>query len=243
MKKVENENGDLLLSQKSLLEKIQNINKLYKIHFFSLSLFLIFSVCSSIFLIYNLLTGQIIPTLSQRYGLFGIIFNTIQLITLNLMNVFLIVQISFYYSFIIRGNRSIRNIEQIDSSEEGVQTSNNLYLGITSYINNISTFFNRYSKDKRNLSDLVSIFLFINFFFGFLIVFIFLSIIGIGDSTGLSQAFSAIFFLGMIISWLISLRTSFKIMKKISIWEKIILKLDTWANDLENLPLNANNNK
>jgi hypothetical protein len=46
-------------------------------------------------------------------------------------------------------------------------------------------------------------------------------------------------FLITIICWLVSLRTSIKIRKNIITWEKIIPKLDTWAQELEDLPSNT----
>ncbi len=243
MKKVDNENNeneDLMMGQKSLLEKVIKINKLFRIHFCSLSLFLACSITSTIILMYSILTGQFIPTLVQRYALFGIVFTVLQLTVLNLMFIYLIFQISVYFSFVIRGNRSIKRIEQSNPNNDNLQ-SILLHHGIVSYINNISTFFNRYSKEKTKLSDLVTIFLYMNFFFGYLIIFIYSSLGGIGDSTVLAEPFSAILFLALIISWLISFGTSFKIHKNILIWDKIIPKLDTWAQEIEDLPSNTSN--
>lgn len=239
MKKMENESNDLMLGQKSLLEKVQKINRLFKIHFDSLSFFLISSICSCILLFYSLLTGQFIPTLAQRYGLFGIIVNTLEVIVLIIMIIYFTFQISVYYSFVIRGNRSIRKIEKDNSHIDSLQY--NFYHGIVSYVNIISTFFKRYSKEKTKLSDLVTVFLFMNFLFGFYVIFLLFSLIGIGDTMYLTGPFSAIFFLTMIISWLVSFITSFKIQKNILIWEKIIPKLDTWAQELEDLPSNTLN--
>ena len=51
----------------------------------------------------------------------------------------------------------------------------------------------------------------------------------------------AIFFLMTVISWLVSFGSSFKIRKNIIIWEKIVPKLNTWAQELEDLP--SNNSK
>ena len=236
---MENKSNDLILGQKLLLEKVQKINRLFKIHFDSLSFFLISSICSCILLFYSLLTGQIIPTLAQRYGLFGIIVNIVEITVLFIMIIYFTFQISVYYSFVIRGNRSIRNIEQHNSNINSLQSD--LHHGIVSYVNNISTFFKRYLKDKTKLSDLVSVFLYMNFLFGFYVIFLLFSLIGIGDTTYLTGPFSAIFFLTMIISWLVSFGTSFKIRKNILIWEKIISKLDTWAQELEDLPSNTLN--
>ena len=237
MKKMENENKDLMLGQKSLLEIVQKINKLFKIHFDSLSFFLISSICNSIFLIYSLITGQFVPTLAQRYGVFGIVINVLEVVVLIIMCIYFTFQISVYYSFVIKGNRSIKKIEENDSNIDSLQS--NLHHGIVSYVNNVSTFFKRYSKDKTKLSDIVTIFLYMNFLFGFYIIFILYSLIGIGDTTFLTSPFSAILFLTMIISWLVSFGTSFKIRKNIITWEKIIPKLDTWAQELEDLPSNT----
>jgi len=239
MKNVENENEDLMMSQLSLLEKVQKINKLFKIHFASLSLFLIISITSTIFLILAILTGQFFPTLVQRYKLVGTIFNGIQFVVLFLILFVFICHILIYFSFVIRGNRSIKKIEKTDSDDGNLQSI--FHHGIVSYVNHILTFFKRYSKDKKKLSDLVTIFLFIYFFLGYWIIFLYSSLGGIGDSKVFGEPFSVILFLAWIISWLVSFGMSFKIRKKILLWEKIIPKLDTWAHELEELPSNTSN--
>ena len=188
-------------------------------------------------MISSLLTGQFVPTVAQRYGVFGIVVNVFEIVVLIIMCIYFTYQISVYYSFVWRGNRSIKKIEESNSNIDSHQSY--LHHGVVSYVNNISTFFNRYSKEKTKLSDLVSIFLFMNFLFGFYVIIILYSIIGIGDTTFLAGPFSAILFLIMIISWLVSFGTSFKIRKNILIWEKIITKLDIWAQELENLPSNT----
>ena len=239
MKKAENENEDLRLSQQSLLEKLLKINRLFNIHFQSLGFFLTSSLAYSINLIYLFTTGQIAPTLAQRYGVFGIIINVIEVVVLIIMFIYFIYQNLVYYSFIRKGNRSIRKIKENYSNINSFQYK--FHLGIVSYVNNVTTFFKRYSKEKKNLSDLVTFFLYMNFLFGMYIIIIVFSLVEIGETTMVSSPFMLLFFLLTIICWLVSFGTSFKIRKNILIWEKIIPKLDSWAQEIENLPSNTTN--
>ena len=237
MEEVEKENEDLKMSQQSLLEKVKKINKLFNIHFASLSLFLIISITNTIFLTCAILTGQFIPSLVQRYRLVGTVFNGIQIVVLFLIIIVFICHIVIYYSFVIKGNRSFKKIEKMDSNDENLQSI--LHHGIVSYVNNILSFFKRYSKEKKKLSDRVTIFLFIYFFLGYWIFFLYLSLGGIGDSNVLVEPFSVILFLAWVISWLVSFGISFKIRKNILTWEKIIPKLENWAQEIEDLPIDA----
>ena len=185
------------------------------------------------------MTGQITPTLAQRYGVFGIIINVIQVVVLLIMFIYFIYQNVVYYSFIREGNRSIRKIKESHSNIYSFEYK--LHHGIASYVNNVTTFFKRYSKEKKSIKDLVTVFLYANFLFGLYIIIIIFSLVEIGETSTVNSPFMAIFFLMTVISWLVSFGSSFKIRKNIIIWEKIVPKLDIWAKELEDLP--SNNSK
>jgi len=237
MKNIENENEDLVQSQKSLLAKLYKINRAFNIHFQSLGFFLMAALVYSFYLFSLFMTGQITPTLAQRYGVFGIVINIIQVVVLLIMFIYFIYQNVVYYSFIRKGNRSIRKIKESHSNIYSFEYK--LHHGIVSYVNNVTTFFKRYSKEKKNMRDLVTIFLFANFLFGLYIIIIIFSLVEIEETAMVNSPFMAIFFLMTVISWLVSFGSSFKIRKNFIIWEKIIPKLDSWAQDLEDLPSNT----
>ena len=186
--------------------------------------FLLYSLFYNGYLLYLFITGQIIPTLSQRYGVFGVVINTIQVVVLFIMFIYFIYQNIVYFSFIHRGNRSIRKIKKTYSNIYSFESR--LHQGIVSYVNNITSFFRPYSKEKKNLSDLVTVFLYANFLFSLYIIIIMVSLVGIGKTEMLNTPIDLTMFLITIICWLVSLRTSIKIRKNIITWEKIIPKLD-----------------
>jgi len=111
MEKIVNEKNGLIQSQKSLYIKLKRINQLFKIHFSSLILFFLFALVFIILLTYLLVTGQVTTGISQRYGLFGIIVTIFMTTVLYLLITQIGVQIIFYSLFIIRGNRSLKQVK------------------------------------------------------------------------------------------------------------------------------------
>jgi len=237
MENTENENNELMISQRSLLKKIWKINRLFNIYFQSLTFFLLYSLFYSGYLLYLFITGQITPTLSQRYGVFGVVINTIQVVVLFIMFIYFIYQNFVYYSFMRRGKRAIRKIKETYSNIYSFEYR--LHQGIVSYVNNITNFFKPYSKEKKNLSDTVTLFLYMNFIFSLYIIILMVSLAGIGETTLVDSPFMIFIFLTTVASWLVGFITSFKIRKNILKWEKIIPKLKIWAQELEDLPSNT----
>ena len=141
------------------------------------------------------------------------------------------IQIIFYGLFIIRGNRSLKQ----PKGDKTLKTTP--YDGIVPFITNFYAFFKRYSKEKTTLVKLVKTFLFFNFFFGFLVIFLFTRILDTGSANDLINITMVIIFLLLLTFWLISLMTSFKIQKEIDRWEKLFPKLEEWAQELEQLSL------
>ncbi|MFX0139768.1 MAG: hypothetical protein ACFFDN_39375 [Candidatus Hodarchaeota archaeon] len=226
MEKIKNEKNGLIQSQKALFNRFKRINQLFKIHLSSLILLFLFAVGFIILWTYLLVTGQAITDLSQRYGLFGTIVTIFLTIVLSLLIIQIGIQIFFYGSFIIRGNRSLRQ----PKGEEQIRTA--LYNGIVPYITNFYSFFNRYSKVKTTLTKLVNTFLFLNFISGFYIIFLFTRLLdaGVNDLIKISMV---ILFLSILVFWLINFMTSMKIRKEIIKWEQLFPKLDEWAQELE----------
>ena len=105
----------------------------------------------------------------------------------------------------------------------------------------VYAFFNRYSNQKTNLVKRVKTFLFINFFSGFLVVFLFTRILETETANVLLSIFMVIIFLLLLFFWLMSLMTSTKIKKKIVKWESLFPKLDEWAQNLEHFTLEESN--
>jgi hypothetical protein len=137
------------------------------------------------------------------------------------------IQIFFYGLFIIRGNRSLKQIKG------DKKPRNALYDGIVPYITNFYAFFNRYSKEKTSLVKLVRMFLFFNFFSGFYIVFLFSRFLGAGNANFLIDISMVLLFLSMLVFWLMSLLSSIKIRREIIKWDMLFPKLDEWAQELE----------
>jgi hypothetical protein len=108
---------------------------------------------------------------------------------------------------------------------------------IVPFITNFYAFFNRYSKQKTTLVKRVKTFLFLNFFSGFLVIFLSTRILDTGSANVLINVSMVIIFLLLLFFWLMSLMTSFKIQKEIDKWEKLFPKLDEWAQDLEQFSL------
>lgn len=231
MEKIENEKNGLIQSQKSLYTKLKRINQLFKIHFLSLTLLFLFALGLIILWTYLLVIGQTTTDISQRYGLFGTIVTIILTTVLFLLIIQIGIQIIFYGSFIIRGNRSLKQVK----GNKNTRTA--LYDGIIPYIANFYAFFNRYSKEKTTLTKLVKSFLFLNFFSGFYVVLLFTQLLDVGNANFLIGFCMGILFLSLLFFWLINLMTSIKIRNEILKWEKLFPKLEEWAQELENFSL------
>jgi len=231
MEKIENEKNGLIQSQRSLYTKFKRINKLFKIHFSSLTLLFLSALGLIILWTYLLVIGQTTTDISQRYGLFGSIVTIFLTTVLFLLIIQIGIQIIFYGSFIIRGNRSLKQVK----SDKNTRTA--LYDGIIPYITNFYAFFNRYSKEKTHLSKLVSTFLFLNFFSGFYVFLLFTSLYNVGNTSFLINVCMEILFLSLLFFWLINLMTSIKIRNEILKWEKLFPKLEEWAQELEKFSL------
>ncbi|MHA2394778.1 MAG: hypothetical protein ACXAEX_22845 [Promethearchaeota archaeon] len=231
MEKPENKENGLIRSQKSLYKKFKRINRLFKIHFSSLSLLFLFALGYIILWTYLVFTGQTIPELSQIYGLFGTIVTILITSVLSLLIIQIGIQIIFYGLFIIRGNRSLKQTKE----EKTPRTTP--YDGIVPYITNFYAFFNRYSKQKTTLVKRVKTFLFFNFFSGFLIIFLSTRILDTGSANVLINISMVIIFLLLLVFWLMSLMTSFKIQKEIVRWENLFPKLEEWGQELEQFSL------
>ena len=135
MEKIENEKNGLIQSQKSLYTKLKRINQLFKIHFLSLTLLFLFALGLIILWTYLLVIGQTTTDISQRYGLFGTIVTIFLTTVLFLLIIQIGIQIIFYGSFIIRGNRSFKQ------AKGNKNTRTALYDGIIPYIANFYAFF------------------------------------------------------------------------------------------------------
>ena len=227
MEKIENEKNGLIQSQKSLYTKLRKINQLFKTHFSMLILFFLFAIGFMILWTYLLITGQITMALSQRYGLFGTIVDIIMTTVLFILIIQIGIQIIFYSFFIIKGNRSLK---QVKGNEE---TKTALYNGIVPYITNFYTFFNRYSKEKTNLSKLVSTFLFLNFISGFYVVFLFSRLLNVENANPILGVSMLILFLSILVFWIMNLMTSNKIRREVVKWENLFPKLEEWVQELE----------
>jgi len=231
MEKTENKKNGLIQSQRSLYTKFKSINRLFKIHFSSLTLLFLFALGYIILWIYLFFTGQTTPELIQRYGLFGTIVTILLTSVLSLLIIQIGIQLIFYGLFIIRGNRSLKQTK----GDKIPKTA--LYNGIVPYITNFYAFFNRYSKQRTTLVKLVKTFLFLNFMSGFFVIFLFTRILDTGSENVFINIFMVILFLLILFFWLISLMTSFKIQNEIVRWEKLFPKLDEWAQELEQFSL------
>jgi len=235
MEKTENKKNGLIQSQKSLYTKLKRINRLFKIHLSSLTLFFLLALGFIILWTYLVFTGQTIPELAQIYGLFGTIVTIILTTVLSLLIIQIGIQIIFYGLFIIKGNRSLKQ----NRSDKKTRTA--LYNGIVPYITNFYAFFNRYSKQKTTLVKLVRTFLFFNFFSGFYVVFLFTRFLDTGNGNISVNISMVILFLSMLFFWLMNLMTSFKIRNEIVKWEKLFPKLEEWAQELEQFSLEKSN--
>lgn len=230
MDKTENEENGLIQSQRSLYAKFKRINRLFKIHFSSLSLLFVLALGYIILWIYLVFTGQTIPELSKIYGLFGTIVTIMITSVLSLLILQIGIQIIFYSLFIVKGNRSLKQ-----TKEEKILTTP--CEGIVPYITNFYAFFNRYSKQKTTLVKRVKTFLFFNFLSGFFVIFLFTRILDAGTANVSINISMVIIFLFLLFFWLMSLMTSFKIQKEIVRWEKLFPKLEEWAQKLEQFSL------
>lgn len=235
MEKNENKKNGLIQSQRSLYTKFKSINRLFKIHFSSLTLLFLLALGYIILWTYLFFTGQTTPELIQRYGLFGTIVTILITSVLSLLIIQIGIQLIFYGLFIIRGNRSLKQ------NKEDKIPRTAPYNGIVPYITNFYAFFNRYSKQKTTLVKRVKTFLFFNFFSGFFVIFLCTRILDIGSANIFINIFMVILFLLILFFWLISLMTSFKIQNEIVKWESLFPKLDEWAEDLEHFTLEESN--
>ncbi|MFX1314207.1 MAG: hypothetical protein ACFFHD_16590 [Promethearchaeota archaeon] len=227
MEKIENEKNGLIQSQKSLYSKLTKINKLFKIHFSSLLLFFLFSLGFIILWIYLLAIGQGVTDLSLRYGLFGTIVTIIITTVLLLLIIQIGYQIIFYGLFVIRGNRSLKQVKDKKIRESALSK------GIVPYISNFYAFFNRFSKGKISLIKLVETFLFFNFISGFYVFFLFTRLLDVGNKSFIINISMIVLFLSILTFWLMNLITSIKIRNEIVKWEKVFPKLEEWAQELE----------
>jgi len=227
MNKTENKKDGLIQSQRSLYTKFKRINRLFKIHFSSLTLLFLLTLVYIILWTYLLVIGQTTTELSQRYGLFGTIMNILMFSVLSLFIIQIGIQIIFYGLFVIRGNRSLKQTK----GDKTPKTTP--YDGIVPYITNFYAFFNRYSIKKTTLVKRVQTFVFFNFVSSFFVIIILSRILDTGSANDLINISMVILFLLLLFFWLMSLMTSFKIQKEIVRWEKLFPKLEEWAQELE----------
>ena len=227
MDKTNNKNNGLIQSQRSLYIKFKRINRLFKIHFSSLTLLFLLTLVYIILWTYLLVIGQTTTELSQRYGLFGTIMNILMFSVLSLFIIQIGIQIIFYGLFVIRGNRSLKQTK----GDKTPKTTP--YDGIVPYITNFYAFFNRYSIKKTTLVKRVQTFVFFNFVSSFFVIIILSRILDTGSANDLINISMVILFLLLLFFWLMSLMTSFKIQKEIVRWEKLFPKLEEWAQELE----------
>ncbi|MFX1297512.1 MAG: hypothetical protein ACFFD2_22005 [Promethearchaeota archaeon] len=215
MNNLEPKSDELFKSQKNLLEKIQNINRLFRFHFYYLVIFLISSVLATILLFFSVYTS--LPTRPLRwYSIFQIIMLIIMIIALGF-------QIRFYGSFLKKTNRSLRNIERTPSA---------LYYGLTSYVNTFYSFFNP-SKKEKPLSELVNYYHFMHFYLGFFTVLLFSNVADLANTNFPLEPVLAILLFIMIGLWILILISSMKIKKNVQEWADKFTQLETWAQDIE----------
>lgn len=229
----QNEKNGLINSQKNLYLKFKKINRLFMVHFLSLVIYFLFALGFMIIWISHLSIGQFTPDLIEVYGSFGIPW-TIMLSLGTLIILILIgYQIYIYGVFLIRG---IHFLKQVNGEE---RTCSPLYSGLVPYINNFYKFFDRFSKKRANLVNLVKTFLYLNFLSGSLaIVFITRLLDQLSDAEGVDSSlifYMAILFLAIVTFWLITVLTSFKVNREVSKWQNLFPKLEDWARELENL--------
>ncbi len=224
MNKNEKRNNGLIQSQKLLSSKIEKVNRLFLIHFSTLILFFLFATTNLIIWISSLITGQVTTAIAQRYGLFGTIVTILETVLLIIFVFQIGIQLSLYGAFIIRGNRLINR----NRSKKG--DNSQIFDAIIPYINNFYAFFNRYSKEKTNLSKLVSLFLGFNFISGIFVTILFATLLDVENA----NLTIAIIFLLMVTFWIASFITSLKIRNEIVKWENLFPKLEEWAQELEN---------
>ena len=240
MEKIENENTELIQSQKSLYKKFKRINRLFKIQFSSLLVYFLFTTAIMIIWIYQLINGQLTKDLYQQYGSLGIPWNIILASVIFLTLIFIGMHIFNYSIFLIKGTRCLKQVKQKEEIRSG------LYSGIVPYIKNFYTFFNRarinrYTKKKMNLEKLnlvvlVKNFLFLNFISGYLIVTIIALIIDVEEVNLFQMIYNITYFL-ILTFWLINLLASIIIRREVVKWEKLFPKLDEWGHELENLSI------
>ncbi|NVM55325.1 MAG: hypothetical protein HWN66_16580 [Candidatus Helarchaeota archaeon] len=214
MNNLEPESDELLKSQQNLFEKIQHNNRLFRIHFNLLVIFLITSVLATILLIYSLFTS--LPTPLSPYSI-------IQMILLIVMIIIIGFQIRFHSSFLVKANRSLRNIERAPSA---------LYYGLTSYVNTLSSVFNP-SDIKKPLSQLLTYYLFSHLYLGFFTLFLFSNVADLANTDFPLEPVLAILYFIMLAIWFCIFISLMKIKKNVQKWEDKFTKLETWAQDLE----------
>lgn len=215
MTNIEPERDEILKSQQNLLDKILHSNRLYRNHLYLLVFFLISSVLATILLIFSLSKSLPTEPLSP--------FSLLQLILLITMLVILGLQIRFHGSFLTKTNRSFSNIERNPSS---------LYYGLTSYVNTLSLLFNP-SESKKPLSQIMTYYLFLHFYLGFAIFFLFSNVADLANTNFLLEPVLAILLLLMLSIWIFIFISSIKINKNVQEWEDKFTKLEVWAQNIE----------
>ena len=234
------ENG-LIMSQKTLYLKFKKINRLLLIHFSSLMVYFLITLGYMMTWIYLLITGKFNPNLIQLYGSFGIPWTIILSIGSLINLIFVGYQIYIYSVFLVRGNHYLKQVRGKKKSGAA------LYSGMVRYINNFFAFFSRFSKEMTNLTMLVKTFLQFNFLSGWFAIFFITRLLDqflkaeVFDSR--INFFFAILFLTALTFWAINLITSFKVKREVSKWQDLFPKLEDWAEEIENLPIeNSNTN-
>ncbi|MFX1251922.1 MAG: hypothetical protein ACFFCZ_09960 [Promethearchaeota archaeon] len=242
MNNLEPERGDnLFKSQKNVLEKIQRNNQLFWLHFAALVLFLISSVMLTLLLVFFLLTVLPIDQLFSGDNLLVIV----ETLLLTVLNILIGLQVFLYGLFVIKVNRILQKIEQINLVTNGLtESSSTLYYGIVLYINNVYSFFSRNSIRETRLSQLVSSYYFSNFYryhristlIAFITLILFPNVASLGVTSSFWVPLLVILFFMMVGSWILTWITSVKIKTNIQKWEALFAKLEAWAQHLEDSP-------
>jgi len=228
MEKTENKENSVIQSQKTLYTKFQRINRLFKIHFSSLILLFVLSLGYIFLWTYFIFIAQTSPEIFLRYSLFRTIVTIVAYSALSILIIVIAIQILLYGSFMLKGNRSLKQTKREFESESTP------YDGVVPYITNFYAFFNRYSKKKKPLVNLVRTFLFFNVIPGYFVIILFSRFLrDTGRANDLLSISMDVVYLILTLFWVMIFITSFKINKEIVRWESIFPKLEEWAKELE----------
>ena len=223
--------SNLQQRQTSIIEILTNFQYVFQMHFIALVVLLLAATVRIIALILSMLVD------SAVYGITRGIIDLFQVVLLVALVITTAFQIFYSKDYLVKGKHILRNIKS-NSIDLGEQNTKPLQ-GIVSFVNNVFSFFSRFSNEEKKLSDHLNMCFLSTLFPGIILINLnTISLVLIRDQNeGLEFLYfiSILFFIAMVFAWIPSIITTSRMKSNVLKWENLFPQLEIWGQNLEQL--------